>query len=489
MSETLNLKLFNTLSKKIETFVPIDPPQVGFYACGPTVYDYTHLGHLRRYTMDDVLVRLLRSLAFQVKFVQNVTDVGHLSSDADTGEDKLEKGAKKYQQSVWQIAAKFEEYFFRSNDRMGNLRPDISCRATDHIQEQIELVKTLESKGVTYVIPNDGVYFDTSQLADYGKLASQKLDQLLAGARVEVVAGKRQATDFALWKFEKPGENRAMSWPSPWSEKGFPGWHLECSAMSQKYLGDQFDIHTGGVDHIAVHHTNEIAQSETATGKKPFVRFWLHHNVMMIDGQKMSKSLNNFYTIDDVVKKGFHPRALRLLFMTAHYRSELNFTWENLAGMQSAYEKLLKEINHWQATSEKVSATILSAQAKDFKQAFWQHLANDLDTPQALAVVWQMVKADLSAGEKLYLIEDFEQILQLDLVNAEQILAGLNQKQELRLEQLPKNVQELVAARAAARAEKNYQLADQLRQALAQLGYRILDQAKKQKVIYDKKNS
>ncbi|MBP7768869.1 cysteine--tRNA ligase, partial [Candidatus Woesebacteria bacterium] len=321
------MKLYNTLSKQVETLVPIHPGALGMYACGLTVYDYTHLGHLRKYTMDDVLVRTLRHAGFSVKFVQNVTDVGHLSSDGDTGEDKLEKGAKKYNKSVWDIAHEFEDYFWRSMDLMGNVCPDVSCRATEHIDAQLEMVKTLEKKGFAYVIAGDGVYFDTAKLSDYGKLAGFDPEALQEGARVEAVALKRNKTDFALWKFERPGENRAMAWPSPWAERSFPGWHIECSAMAMQYLGEQFDIHTGGIDHIPVHHTNEIAQAESATGKVPFVKYWVHHNFLRVDGEKMSKYLGNFFTIDDVLKKGFHPKALRLLFLTSHYRSELNFLW------------------------------------------------------------------------------------------------------------------------------------------------------------------
>jgi cysteinyl-tRNA synthetase len=311
----------------IETIKPISGQHL-FYACGPTVYDQTHLGHLRKYTMDDVLVRALRQANYEVKFVQNITDVGHLASDADTGEDKLEKGAKKYGSSVWEIAKKFEDYFFYSMDLMGNVRPDLSCKATEHIQSQLDMVKKLESKGFTYIIPSDGVYFDTAKLADYGKLAKLDLAAQKSGARVDPVDGKRQPADFALWKFERPGENRAMIWPSPWSERGFPGWHIECSAMSMEHLGEQFEIHTGGIDHIPVHHTNEIAQSEAATGKVPFVKYWVHHNFLRVDNEKMSKSLNNFYTIDDVLERGFAPQALRLLFLGSNYPSELNITRE-----------------------------------------------------------------------------------------------------------------------------------------------------------------
>ena len=308
--ETMILHLYNTMSRTIEPVVPYRDSKLGLYACGFTVYDYTHLGHLRKYSMDDVLVRALRRFGFQVQFVQNVTDVGHLASDEDTGEDKLEKGAKKYGKSVWDIAREFEDYFFYSMDLMGNLRPDVSCRATEHIEAQLAMVLELEKKGFTYVIADDGVYFDTSKLPDYGKLARLDLDKLKEGARLEKVVGKRNPTDFALWKFERPGENRAMVWESPWYPRSFPGWHIECSAMAMQYLGEQFEIHTGGIDHIPVHHTNEIAQAEAVSGKQPFVKHWVHHNFVRIEGEKMSKSLGNFSTIDDVLQKGMNPRAL-----------------------------------------------------------------------------------------------------------------------------------------------------------------------------------
>lgn len=263
------MKIYNTLTRQIEQFEPFNALEVKFYACGPTVYDHAHIGHLRKYTMDDILLRVLEQEGYKVNFVQNVTDVGHLASDADTGEDKLEKGAKKYHQSVWAVAKQFEEYFYRSMEHMGNRQPDVICRATDHIDQMRQMVETLEQKGYTYIIEGDGVYFDSSKFPDYPKLANLNLEEMREGARVEKVEGKRNPTDFALWKFERPGENRAMVWPSKWHPHSFPGWHIECSAMSMEYLGEQLDIHTGGIDHIPVHHTNEIAQSESATGKKP----------------------------------------------------------------------------------------------------------------------------------------------------------------------------------------------------------------------------
>ena len=464
------MTLYNTLSRSIEEVKPITPKKIGLYACGLTVYDYTHLGHLRKYTMDDVLIRTLRRANFDVKFIQNVTDVGHLSSDADTGEDKLEKGAKKYGKSVWDIAREFEAYFFRSMDLMGNIRPDVSCRATEHIAEQLAMVETLEKKGFAYVIDGDGVYFDTSKVSDYGKLAHLDIEHLQEGARVEAVVGKRNPTDFALWKFERPGENRAMVWKSPWSERSFPGWHIECSAMAIKYLGEQFDIHTGGIDHIPVHHTNEIAQAEAASGKKPFVKYWVHHNFLRVNSEKMSKSLGNFFTIDDVLKRNISPHALRLFFLTAHYRSEMNFTWENLEGVQKSWEKLVDLVRQFRKEDER---TILSPEklekVDEYRERFFKYMENDLNTPEAVAVLWEVTKSNIPGPDKFDLIRDFDTVLGLDIVNGA--------AQEKKTEEVPENVRELLLFRKNARDEKKWQDADQLREKIKRFGFEVLDQS------------
>ncbi len=464
------MKIYNTLSNQIEEFEPIDPPHVGLYACGFTVYDYTHLGHLRKYTMDDVLIRTLEHAGFEVKHVQNVTDVGHLASDADTGEDKLEKGAKKYDRSVSEIAHQFEQYFYRSMDLMNNERPDVVCHAADHIKDMLGLVKKLEKEGYTYEIEGDGIYFDTSKLEDYGKLADLDLEGLQEGARVEKVKGKRNATDFALWKFERPGENRAMAWESPWEERSFPGWHIECSAMSMKYLGPQFDIHTGGIDHIPVHHTNEIAQSEAATGKKPFVKYWVHHNHLMVEGEKMSKSKENFFTIDDVIEQGFEAAALRLLFLGAHYRSQQNFTWDSLAAAQTSWEKLKRHINDWRTeVGDEVTPPVLSAQAQALAERFFALVEDDLKTPEAMAVFWEAVNSDLPAGQKLKLVLDFDQVLGLEVKQAEA------KDTKVDFQQLPPEVQKLVERRAEARGREEWDQADQLRAEIKEQGYQAID--------------
>jgi len=475
------MKLYSTLSRSIEEVIPYQPEKLGFYACGLTVYDYTHLGHLRKYSLDDVLIRTLKHAGFAVTFVQNVTDVGHLTSDADTGEDKLEKGARKYGKSAWDVAKEFEAYFWKSMDLMGNLRPDITCRATEHIQEQLNLVLQLEKKGFTYVIEGDGVYFDTSQDSDYGKLALIDLEQLKEGARIERIPGKKNATDFALWKFERAGENRAMVWESPWHPRSFPGWHIECSAMAMRYLGEQFEIHTGGIDHINVHHTNEIAQAESATDKVPFVKYWVHHNFLRVDGEKMSKSLGNFFTIDDLLEKGFNPRALRLLFLTVHYKSEMNFTWHNLEGMQKTYDGLIAQVL---TLKNETGRTTLSpeklTQVDDYRTRFFGALENDLKTPEAIPILWEVLKSNLPGPDKYDLLIEFDEVLNLGLRDAENQVPLLKPKIEITT--LPAAAQELLKNRDTARLEKNWDQADTLRDQLQQLGYQVKDTANGQEV-------
>lgn len=490
------MQLYNTLSRTVADFTPIEPGQVKLYACGLTVYDYTHIGHLRKYALDDVLVKLLRARGYQVQFVQNITDVGHLTSDGDTGEDKLEKGAKKYGKTAWKIAQEFEEYFWYSMELMGCVRPDVSCRATEHIPAQIALVETLEKKDYTYIIEHDGVYFDTSKFANYGQLARLNTTSESTQARVEIVEGKRQPADFALWKFERLGENRQMSWDSPWAKRGFPGWHIECSAMAMQYLGPQLDIHTGGVDHIPVHHTNEIAQAEAATGKVPFVRYWVHHNHLHVDGTKMSKSLNNFFTIDDVLAKGIHPRALRLLFLQSHYRDEQNFTWESLQAAQTAYTRLLAMASSLKTEQER---TVLSAEklAKvyEYRERFFAALENDLNTPQAVAMLGEVVKSNIPGPDKYDLLLEFDEVLGLGLRGMGKMKVKLpsllkvaggeetrmvevsTRSDELMADdnRLSAEVRDLLAQRMQARATKDWAASDSIRDQLVGLGWKVRD--------------
>jgi len=339
MDETLYL--YNTLHRKKEAFSPITPPEVGLYSCGPTVYDQQHLGNMRAVLFTDLLKRVLLSNGYHVTHVRNITDVGHLVSDGDEGEDKMEKGAKREGKTAWDIAKHYTEIFHKDVAELFTLPPDIEPKATDHIQEQIDLIKQLDEKGLTYVI-DDGVYFDTSKITDYGKLALLDIEGLQEGARVLANAQKKNATDFALWKFSPEDSQREMEWESPWGNgrKGFPGWHIECSAMSMKYLGQTFDIHTGGIDHVPVHHTNEIAQSESATGK-PFANFWLHNEFLALDGDaKMSKSAGTFLTLDSIKEKGYSPLDYRFASLQTHYRQHMTFSWAVMDAAREGRERL-----------------------------------------------------------------------------------------------------------------------------------------------------
>lgn len=462
------MKLYNTASRTIEEITPLEPPEIKLYACGPTVYDVTHLGHLRKYSMDDVLIRTLRHANFKVKHVENITDVGHLVSDADTGEDKMEKGARKYNKTVWEVAKEFEQYYWDSMAKMNNVKPDVIARATEHVSEQIALIKTLEEKGFTYTI-DDGVYFDTSKFPQYIALAKLDIEHLKEGARVKVAKGKRNVTDFALWKISPKDKKRQMEWDSPWG-KGFPGWHIECSAMSMKYLGPQLDIHTGGIEHIPIHHTNEIAQSEAATGKHPFVKYWVHHNMLFVDSQKMSKSLGNFYTIEDVEKRGYSPMALRLLFLSAHYKSDLNFTWDNLKALQVAWEKLLRLMLSFRNEKER---TTLSAdklvKIEEYRMRFFGQMEEDLNTPEAMAVLWEVTKSNIPGQDKYDLLVEFDSVLGLDLAK------HAVHCESLRSADAPAEIINLAEQRSQAREQENYAIADELRNKIAGKGWEIKD--------------
>lgn len=455
-----DIYLTNSLTRKKEKFVALKPPNVEIYSCGPTVYDYTHIGHLRRYVGDDILKRVLEFNGYKVKHVMNVTDVGHLTSDADTGEDKVEKAAKKLGKSAWDIAKFFEEQFFASTKALNIKKPDVVSRATKHIPDQIELIKKLEEKSFTYKT-DDGIYFDTSKLTDYGKLGGEKKG-IKPGARVDV-AGKKNPTDFALWKFSSKDKKRQMEWDSPWGV-GFPGWHIECSAMSMKYLGDTFDIHTGGIDHLPIHHPNEIAQSETVTGK-PLARFWLHHEFLQVDGRKMSKSLGNLYTIDDVKKKGFDFLSLRYLYLTAHYKDPLNFTWESLGSAQNALNKLRSQVL---SAKDQKSRTTLSPEKQvkldDFRKKFLAAINDDLNTPQALAVLWEMMKSNIPSEDKYDLSLFFDEVLGLKL--AEPMAAERQPTAE---------VKKLVEEREKLRSEGKFKGADKVRKKIQDLGFVVKD--------------
>ncbi len=452
-------KLYNTVAREKQELEPINAPQIGLYTCGPTVYNFAHIGNLRTYVFEDVLVRALARAGFNVKRVMNITDVGHLVSDADTGEDKMEVGARREGRTAWDIAAEYTNAF--KEDMAGlNLRePEIWCKATDHIGEMIGLVKRLEDNGLTYRIA-DGVYFDTAKFPAYGEMAKLNRDGLREGARVEMVEGKRSATDFALWKSSPQGQKRQMEWDSPWGT-GFPGWHIECSAMSMKYLGEQFDIHCGGVDHVGVHHINEIAQAEGATGKSPWVKYWSHGEFLVMDKGKMSKSSGGFITLRTVREKGIDPLAYRFFLLQAHYRSQLVFSWEGLEAAANGYRNLLDHVAKLRSEGEPAPEPPVEY-AKRFDEAVF----DDMNMPKAMATVFECFKdAKVNAGEKLAFVLSADEVLGLSLAEAE--LEGPAD--------VPAEIQELANRRAEARKQKDYAEADRIRDELDGLGYTTTD--------------
>ncbi len=375
------MKLYNTLTRKVEEFKPQHPPVVTLYTCGPTVYDYPHIGNWFTFIRYDILVRALIAAGYEPNWVMNITDVGHLVSDADEGEDKLEKGARREGKSAWDIAKHYSDYFVEGMQRLNMLTPQQLPKATDHIQEQIDLVTQLEKKGFTYVI-NDGVYYDTAKFPTYADFAHLDLAHLKEGTRVVTNPEKRNPTDFALWKFSPKDNQRDMEWDSPWG-KGFPGWHLECSAMSIKYLGETLDIHAGGIDHIPVHHTNEIAQSEAATGQK-FANYWVHMNHIMVNDEKIAKSSGNGITLEDVEAKGFTLEAFRLLVLQSHYRTQAEFSWDNLSAAQN-------RLKSWQALADlrwqAVDNTDTHRDAKTSMAYIQEKLSDDLNTSEAIVAI------------------------------------------------------------------------------------------------------
>jgi len=445
----MQLKLYNTLTRKKEIFKPIKKDFVGMYVCGPTVYWYQHIGNLSMYISWDVLRRTLKFDKYNVKEVMNITDVGHLTSDADTGEDKIEKAVKREGKTAKEISNYYWKIFKEDFKKLNISEPDIWARATEHIKEQIELIKTLEEKGFTYKT-SDGIYFDTGKLKDYGKLARLNIKELKAGKRIDL-GEKKNKTDFALWKFsEKPGV-RQQEWNSPWGV-GFPGWHIECSAMSSKYLGKQFDIHTGGQEHIPIHHTNEIAQSEAAFEKKPWVKYWLHGAWLLFKGEKISKSKGGLYTISELQEKVFNPLEFRYLCLTTHYRKPLDFSLNKLESAQNSYNRL-KNIISEIADDKKIN--------KKYLQEFETAMNDDLNTPKALQVLWNLVRDTKTEG-KIQTIKKIDEIFGLDLLKKEKT-------------EIPREIKKLVKERENARNEKNWKKADELREKIKNLGYAVDD--------------
>lgn len=450
------MKLYNTLTRSVQEFEPLDEKTVKMYACGPTVYDYAHIGHMRKYIGDDILRRTLEA-KWKVNHVMNVTDVGHLTSDGDSGDDKMEKGAKKFGKTVLEIARFFEEDFLKSIKRVNVLTPTVIARATEHIPDQIALIEELVTKGFTYQT-EQAIYFDTSKFANYTKLSGQKLDEKKTGAREDVVvdSDKKNPADFALWFFTIGRfANHVLKWESPWGE-GFPGWHIECSAMAMRYLGPTIDIHTGGVDHISVHHTNEIAQSECATGQE-FVRFWVHHDFLRVDGEKMSKSLGNIYTIKDIETKGFSALAFRYLTFQTHYRSEMNFTWESLEASQTALDKLYETASEFREIHQDTDI--------DFERDFIEALENDLNMPKALSIMWDMLKNNkIDEAHKAATLKFMDTFLGLEVF-----------EKSAQRSKVPPRIIQMAAERDMLRSHRQFTQADHLRNRIEKMGYIIKD--------------
>lgn len=451
------LRLYNTLSRQVEVFKPQQAPVVGFYTCGPTVYNYAHLGNLRAYLFADLLKRVLLYNGYQVKHVMNITDVGHLTDDADAGEDKMEKGSIREHKTAWEIAEFYTRSFQANLDDLNIIAPDIYCRATDYITEQIELAKILDQRGYLYKTA-DGVYFDTSRVKDYNKLSHLPLEQLREGARVDKNPEKRQPTDFAVWKFSPTGQQRQMEWPSPWGV-GFPGWHLECSAMSLKLLAGHLDIHCGGIDHINIHHTNEIAQSEAATDQ-PFFNYWLHNAFLnIVGGKKMAKSADNFLTLERVVGNlDISPLAYRYAALQVHYRKTMEYSEEALQAADQALKGLYRQVASLGQVTGQISA--------EFQADFLAAVNNDLNSAQAVAILFAVLKSDLNNQDKLATIKDFDQVLGLGLISKTMVAQS---------GQIAPEVRQKFEARQAARQAKDFALADQLRQELLIMGYGIED--------------
>jgi cysteinyl-tRNA synthetase len=455
------LQLYNSRTRRKELFAELESGHARVYTCGPTVYAPQHIGNLRSQLFADLLKRALLAEGLRVTHVINITDVGHLTDDADAGEDKMEQAAAEKGISAQQIAEQYTEQWSRDREQVGCLAPEVLCRATKHIGEQIELVEELERKGFTYRI-QDGIYFDTSKFPRYAEFARLDLEAQEGSGRVAVVPDKRNAADFALWKFAAPDVRRQQEWDSPWG-RGFPGWHVECSAMSAKYLGRTFDVHTGGIDHIGVHHTNEIAQSECAYDVHPSVRFWLHNEFLDFRGEKMSKSKGNICVLDDLIEKGVLPLAFRYFFLQAHYRQQQTFTDEAIEAAVKGYDRLVAQAAEVRGAKGECDVEKLEPLRVRFRDA----VRDDLNAPRALAVAWEVARSDaLTAAERWALLREFDEFLALDLENAT--------PRSQRTESDPR-IDALVASRDAARAERNYVESDRIRDELAAEGIDILD--------------
>jgi cysteinyl-tRNA synthetase len=451
------MNLYNTLTRQKMPFEPRDSAEVKLYCCGPTVYNFAHIGNLRTYIFEDLLRRTLEFEGYKVRHVMNITDVGHLTSDADEGEDKMLKGAKREKKTVWEIAQFYTDAFIADMKALNLLHPTIVCKATDHIKEMISLIKKLEEGGLTYQAKGN-VYFDTSKLPDYGKLAQLDKQKLEAGARIEVDPNKKNPHDFVLWFTKSKFDDQEMKWESPWG-RGYPGWHIECSAMGMKYLGEQFDIHCGGIDHISVHHTNELAQSEGATNERPWVLYWMHGNFLTLGkNEKMAKSADNFLKIQTLIDKGYSALGYRYFCLNAHYRKELTFSWEGMDAAKTSLARLRTKI----AEFGPKEGAVHESRLKKFSDA----IADDLNMPQALAVVWEVVEdPKLWKEDKLATILKFDEVLGLKLDEPVEF-------------KVSNKVEKLVLERDAARKAKDWKKSDELRAKIEKEGFIVKDTPK-----------
>ena len=450
------MKLYNSLTKQKEEFIPLKPGKVGMYHCGPTVYDHVHIGNLRSFLMGDYIRRSLEYIGYEVQQVMNITDVGHLVSDGDDGDDKMTKALKREGKDITvsnmlEVADFYAESFKKDLDALNLLIPQHFPKASEHIQEDIDIINKLEEKGFTYQT-NDGVYFDTSKMSDYGKLGGLNIDD--TESRINHNPEKRNSADFALWK----GDSK-LGWDSPWGQ-GFPGWHIECSGMGMKYLGEQFDIHTGGADLRSIHHNNEIAQSECATGCEPFVKYWLHGEMLNFGGAKLSKSTGGNITLRSLSEKGFNPLSYRYLTLQTHYRSPMSFTWEVLESAQNGLEKIYREIITLRTESGENKGSVND----HFVSKFTEKIEDDINLPQALAVFHDMLKSGLSSADKLATAYDLDTVLGL----------GLSEYQEETID-ISIELQSLLDQRAIARENKDFETSDRLRDEISAMGYLVSD--------------
>ena len=455
------LKLYNTLTRGKEVFSPINPGEIGMYSCGPTVYNYAHIGNLRAYVFTDILRRTLKYEGYNLKQIMNITDVGHLSSDADSGDDKMTKGLLREGKELTLknmrgLAEFYTKKFFEDTKKLNIEKPDGIYFASDFIKEDVDLIKKLEDKGFTYKT-SDGIYFDTFKMSDYGILWGGKRTWDKENSRIEINQEKKNPEDFTLWKFDNK-----IGFPAPWGQ-GFPGWHIECSAMSIKFLGEQFDIHTGGVDHIAVHHTNEIAQSECATGKKPFVKYWMHNEHVDTGGEKMAKASGDFLTLNSIIEKGINPIAYRFWILMASYRTKMNFNWEALEGAEVALKRLYGLYNELGNTVGNVN--------EGYKNKFKEYLEDDLDTPRVLTILWDLLKDEkIPPSDKKATALDFDKVLGLGFAN-------------LKEEMIPDEIIKIAEEREAARKNKDFKKSDKLRAKINSLGYEVKDSSENYKIL------